>query len=554
MYRPAASNSVARLKNPVWWQVPVLLVVGTAYQSLFYSHGINRLDECWPLYAAMQLHAGETLYEGVLWVFPPGHVLPAWLASWLAPPGIGLSRLIYSAFDLALSVSMLFLGRRLMPSSFAFLAALLVTLAAPRSHFFQLLFAYRYLVFSVLALLAFARRLDSDDVRWMVAAGVCAGVALYFRLTPAFAVSCGIGVAVMAADTSWRRWLRDWGAYALGLSLVMVPVLIWFAASVGLPRLWHEVVEHPLGMLQAMPPPVIGELDWGDRRSIYEWFVAVQFRAHWFLYGGFALALAVGWVRDWMQGRAFRHALLLAVVVWGGIYFIRSLGRSDEAHLDSAIPPICLLAAYGLGLGFRAVWPRQWSGPIRGVAEGAVVAVSVAAWIFMLGTDLYLDRERRGTHLIQATADLGEPLSIYSGGKANQIDRVVRVIKNRTLPEEKILNMAETPMFHVLTGRLGPGHFDVVMPGTFMSEEQERGFLDRLRADPPAAVVWPVRDFDDMPERSVVRTAPLISEWVLENYRQAGGAKPQRRWIVLLPPREKMKIHAQREEPSAAVE
>ena len=36
-----------------------------------------------------------------------------------------------------------------------------------------------------------------------------------------------------------------------------------------------------------------------------------------------------------------RYALLLAFVVFGGVYFVRSLGRSDGPHLDSAIPPVC---------------------------------------------------------------------------------------------------------------------------------------------------------------------------------------------------------------------
>ena len=263
--------------NPLWWQVPLLLVVSAAVQSMFIDYGINRLDECWPLYAAMQMHAGGVLYDDVLWVFPPGHVLPAWLATKFAPPGFKLARLIYSGFDVALVLSVLFLARRIMPSSFAFLAALLLAFAAPRSHFYQLLFGYRYLVLTVLVLLAFARRLDTKDVRWMFAAGVAAGVALFFRLTPVFAVSCGVGVAVMAASTDWRRWFRDWTAYALGLLVVMVPVLAWFEWTVGIPKLWHEVLVHPLGMLQPLPPPPIEIVNWSNRISIHRWFVAVQF-------------------------------------------------------------------------------------------------------------------------------------------------------------------------------------------------------------------------------------------------------------------------------------
>ena len=60
-----------------------------------------------------------------------------------------------------------------MSPNLALLAALLLAVAAPLSHRAQLLFGYRYLVFSVLALLAFARRLSGGDARWMLAAGLC---------------------------------------------------------------------------------------------------------------------------------------------------------------------------------------------------------------------------------------------------------------------------------------------------------------------------------------------------------------------------------------------
>ena len=59
---------------------------------------------------------------------------------------------------------------------------------------------------STLGLIAFGHRLRTGDSRWMLAAGAAGGVALCFRLTPAFSLACGIGVAVMAASRSPRAW------------------------------------------------------------------------------------------------------------------------------------------------------------------------------------------------------------------------------------------------------------------------------------------------------------------------------------------------------------
>ena len=201
MHAKAADASL--LGSVTGWHLLAIVGISSAFQSLFIHHGIAWLfDEGWPLYAAMQLQAGGVLYGDIVFPFPPGHLLSAWVAYAIDPPGIILARMLYAAFTVALCAASYLLARRITAPTFALLAALLLALAAPRSHLSHLLFGYRYMVFSVLALLAFAWYLRADDPRQarrgMFLAGVLAGVALFFRLTPAFAVSCGIGIAAAA--------------------------------------------------------------------------------------------------------------------------------------------------------------------------------------------------------------------------------------------------------------------------------------------------------------------------------------------------------------------
>lgn len=198
----------------------IVLVVSGLYESLFLRRGLNLMDEGWPLYAAMQLHAGRTLYDEVFWVFPPGHLLPAWIGYAVDPPGIVAARAMYAGFAVALCLAVYLLARRLMPPPYALLAALMVAVAAPMSHWYQLLFGYRFLVLSVAALLCFARRLETDRAGWMLLAGAFAGAALCFRLTPAFAVTAAIGVGTLAGSRRWRDWLRDAGGYGAGVLAV----------------------------------------------------------------------------------------------------------------------------------------------------------------------------------------------------------------------------------------------------------------------------------------------------------------------------------------------
>jgi hypothetical protein len=480
------------------WHLLLIVAVSSLWESRFILKGSNLLDEGWALYAGMQLHQGRSLYDDICWVFPPGHALPAFVGFGLDPHGVVVPRLIYAAFTVALCVALYELGRRLTPATFALLGALLLAVAAPRSHMMHLLYGYRYMVWAVLVLLAFSKRLDSGQRRWMFVAGMLAGISLAFRVTPAFAVSCGVGVAVLTIG-SWRSWLRDWSLYAAGLLLVMAPVLAWFGASVGLERVWREVILHPVAMLQPLPvPELIAPATW-DREAITEAWRPLSLRLFLLLYLGYAVALLGSWIRSGLRGAAYPHGLLLALVVWGGVFFVRSFGRADEAHMDTTLPPICLLLAHLLGLCVRRFAPE--AGGSRRLAVPAACAVALAAWVFLLGSDRYL----RARHF----AHLGLPTKLTSS---------VAVIERHTRSGDILLDLTAAPMFHALTNRPGPGRSDVVMEGTFMDDEEELQFIRLLEQSPPVAVLWPIRHFDDMPSRSIERVAPRVSAWVRSRY------------------------------------
>lgn len=480
------------------WHLALLIAVSAGNESFFIRRGLNLRDEGWPLYAAMQMHAGGTLYDDVFWVFPPGHVLPAWLGAWLDAPGIEITRMIYGAFSVALVVAMYVLGRRLMPPAFALLGALLLAVAAPRTHAMHAIYGYRYLVFCVIGLLAFDRRLVSGDPRWMLAAGFATGLGFFFRYDPASALVVALAVAVIASDRSPRVWLRDARWYAGGGLMVALPVLVWFGSTVGLPRFFFEAAIHPLQMLQALPVPALSMPERWTRIDLVMFFINLEFRLYAVLYLVFALWLGSRLLRAVRERRSFEDPLLLATVVWGGIYFIRSYGRADEPHLDSAIPPVCLLLALAAHRAFRR-WPR------RG-AETAIVIGGFALWIFLLGVDTVF----RYPYSTMVAA----PGQSLTWSEQRRIDKILEWSK----PEERVLDLTASPMLLVASNRLGPGYRDVVMPGTFADGAEEVRFLRLLEATPPALVLWPLKVFDAMPERSIRRSAPRLVKWVLARH------------------------------------
>lgn len=514
----------------------LIIFVSCAFESLFIHHGIGWLfDEGWPLYAAMQLHQGGTLYGDIFFLFPPGHLLPAWIAYALDPPGVVLARIFYAGFNVALCVSIYWLSRDLMKPLFALLAALLLAVAAPRSHLVHVLFGYRYLVFSVLTLMAFSLRLRTGDRRWIGVAGLCTGVALYFRLTPAFAVSCGIAVAVLCAGRDWRGWIRDYVWYAGGILLIVAPLLVWFANGAGLDALWSHAVWRilPLQAAQSMPVPEMNFPTSWDRERIFEWFVAFQYWLYPALYVGYIVVLAGNWYRSFRQGRAFENTLLVAIVIWGAIYMLRALGRSDEHHLATALPPACILIAHLSGIAVR--WlresrpgPRVWIGS---AGSSLACAALIGLWIWLQGSDLYFTPENRGLHPVHS---LGQRVSVLRASDARQLDRSVVRIQKLTAPDDRVLDLTHSPLIYVLANRRGPGYGDVVTPGIFDDPNDERAFVQRLQQSPPALVLWPKQPFDEMRSRSLEAHAPLLANWILTHYERVGGDRTRE---IMLKPR-----------------
>jgi len=523
------------LREPVWWHLFALVALSAGYEALFldYSNG-ELFDEGWPLNAVMQLRAGGQLYRDAFFTFPPGHLWPAWLAYAWDPPGIWLARLFYGAFNVALIVALYLLGCRLMPTRFAFWGALAVALAAPHSHLGHLLFGYRYLVFSTLALLALARALDDRQARWLFVAGLWTGVALVFRLTPAFSVACGVAVALLVAPSTWSERIRQAGLYALGIVLVSAPVLLWFAQGVGLDVVWREAVVRVIGLqsLQSLAVPTLALPEWTDRNAVHNWFVGIEYWGFSLLYAGYGVLGLIRWGRG-KRPETARFALLCAVVVWGAVFFFRTVGRSDEHHLNSALPPAVLLTAHAGSVLFARLFAKVPTADlVRRRIETAACAAALIAWLFVQGFDRNFDLFDRGLvpmrtpYASQAVKPTIEVL---------ELERLIGHIRQNAAPGDRILDLSASPLLYVLSDRLSVGEFDIFMPGTFLDDAEEARFVERLKATPPAVVVWPGWPFDSAPERAVQRTAPRVSRWVRNHYEPLERKTRRNRFILLVP-------------------
>jgi hypothetical protein len=228
-------------------------------------------------------------------------------------------------------------------------------------------------------------------------------------------------------------------------------------------------------------------------------------------------------VRARAAGRRFGQPVLVAAAVWGMVFYVRSLGRSDEPHLDSAIPPVCLLLGHAAGLAAARLRARS--------ARAALGVAVFAAWVGLTATVGYLSEGQRGRVPVES---LGGRTLIQKRSYWGRFDELVSAIQRETRPGDVILDLTASPLVHVATGRRGPGWADLVMPGTFLDETEERALIARLERRPPALVLVSAQPFDRMPERGLKGSAPRVLEWVGGRY-----AKKEQigRFVLLAPAR-----------------
>jgi hypothetical protein len=159
----------------------------------------------------------------------------------------------------------------------------------------------------------------------------------------------------------------------------------------------------------------------------------------------------------------------------------------------------------------------------------AVAGVALQSWIFLMGSDRIFHPGHFGRLPL---IGLDERIGVLPDSGQQRVAEHVQTIRRLTGPDDTILDLSASSLFHVLSGRRGPGYADIIMPGTFLSEAEERAFVARLDAKPPALVIFPGWRFDNRNDRAVQNSSPILWQWVREHYERTG---PYERFVLMLP-------------------
>ncbi len=185
------------------------------------------------------------------------------------------------------------------------------------------------------------------------------------------------------------------------------------------------------------------------------------------------------------------------------------------------MPPALLLLAHAAGAG---------ASPLRRHAVRAALGGAIfAAWVWVTAIPSYPTMLPRGAVPVRA---LDGAIALKPRGMWGVFDELVEKIRHETRPGDVILDLSASPLLHVVTGRTGPGLFDLVMPGTFLSGAEELALIERLERAPPALVIVSLRPFDRSVERGLAATAPQLLAWVRRHYAPVGQVG---RFLLLAP-------------------
>lgn len=459
------------------------LYLGAALVSGFtLLRGIDPFDEGLMLQAARRIASGELPYRDFVWPYGPGQ--PFLIAGSFELTGTSLVtwRLLRTAIDAAVAVTVYLIVRRGAPAWIALLAwlAAATAMAQPAS-------ANPFLAALLLALVAVAllTREEPGRADVLLAGGLC-GLAAAFR--PDFALA-GVfaGLAALALRPApggdRARALGLFGAAVLGVAALAFAPL---AAAAGPGALYEQLVATGLreggqwrlpfplvydGPMRLWPPGSLLE----DGKDVLGYYVPLLAVA------GLALALAAWGLRiAWERQAAWRWAGL-AVLSAGLLLYL--LSRTDEFHATPLVVAVVAL------LPLSAVWLR-----LRGAA--VALQVGIAA---VFGLLLAHGVANRASALLLPPPLTPLDVEVADGVKvppaeAAAIERTVAAVQARVPPGEPIfvatarsdLVRLENPLLYALTERESLRDSDA---GLRTGAEAQRRLVAALRRARPRAIV-----------------------------------------------------------------
>jgi 4-amino-4-deoxy-L-arabinose transferase-like glycosyltransferase len=528
------------------------------------------------MHTKLRLLAGERLYGDAYYLYGP--VAPSFNAALYKVFGPHLNTLYAAGLigSLLLVLMVFQIGRALMPTTEAMLAAAAVLLFSVFKQSGNLIFPYTYSALygtclATLALILMIRHLRSGRMPGLVAAAAVSGLALCCKLEFGFAAAAALAALAYLApkERRARTTVAALGTFILvpvvvyGLVLMETPAQAVFGGTYLLPgsipaELLHfnrlklglfSPAKTAMEMLSALAllgvlggaflllgRRLAGEpIAWRDEQTGRTWRVIAG------SLGWLALSLLVygtGWdlnpmralplllaAMAWMLARPAAQPLdqpgrvRLLVTVFGLAVLARVLIRvpGGGAYGSGLLPVPMILFFYLAAAGLTALAPAAAARVRRTVLVFFTVAIAAAAGVFAFRA---LASERQRLETARGDLRLEAPAAAVMGQALDFISR-------HSAPGQYILGLPEGSSLNFLGRRPAPLRYEILTPG-FLDPEGEWQAVRALQQKDVPLVFLFNRPTDEFGPRVFGRDYyRILMGWIEENYDLAAVFTPR---------------------------
>jgi hypothetical protein len=517
------------VRPPVF--APLLVCLGLAVSAWFANYGLPVGDEGAVLTLAAKILRGAVFYRDLDAYYFPGaaYLLAGWM--WLLGESVNVARWlaggVFSCLLLGLYLTAVQLLDRSRAAIFGLGLLSIKFIAWPA--FTAYLYSDLSLCFASFAIALFVGHSYRGASIRLVVAGALVALAMASKQSLGIYLALA-GILLLAfspagqssPQRSLRQRLPEVGSFALGVLVVAVPMLGYFAAQGVLGDLITSGLVRPF--LDYLPTSGISfakVLAWWDLGALrgatgFPYFVGPYwsmlmkgwlpneswYLVYWTAGEIFSRALytsvvAAFVVALWRWGRAIRtrritpaEGKLLAFAILAFAVFISAFPRADLFHVASVYPVVfllllCLREPVGGEAGDRvSPRPAPW-----------LLACAVALLLFVTAS-LANVRHARETHRLQLTrADL------YIDPSNAWVESLVNCIEETLDPRDRLFVYGHEAYYYFLTARFYPWRFVQIYPGQ-VGGSHGKPLVRVLRRRPPKLIVRGVRGWHGIPKIS----------------------------------------------------
>jgi hypothetical protein len=418
------------------------------------------------------------------------------------------------------------IGRKIMPTGFALLAALFM-LSAP-SMYYNRFFTF----FVVLNLYFITNFLYKKNLASLAGLGVGILLSAFFKFEVTL-FSILISLTVVALMFSQKQWRAHFfpekkvshspskNYYLVsGVSIIIIAYGVYLGQDDYFTQVFklvidaHEVWGNPF-------PEIFPFFTLLKEVGYHQMFERVLFYLPILTYGIVTVLLFYQIVIK-KELLHFNKLIVISILLFGVCAFGLVIWRAGFDNLIRTLPPFYLLFCYLLYRIHKQLLspqePVKQKGLLTRLPLNLLTVFLPFLFFFEMNTHHGFYAGSIGAMKLETTRLTLDKVDVYTNpAEAKWIKEVIEKIDLYSQEGDAILALPLNPIFYFLSGRVNPTPYEWILPG-MLEEEKEKELVTILNNNPPKLVIFVDIAIDGKEERRLLHYAPHLYKFLLDHY------------------------------------